>query len=58
MTTVPAIKGKIGDKLYFQCTMNAKDLIAIKELPDIIKAGIESLKIEGRMKSKLYFLKI
>ena len=31
MTTVPAIKGKIGDKLYFQCTMNAKDLIARTE---------------------------
>ena len=28
MTTVPAIKGLIGDKLYYQCTMNAKDLIA------------------------------
>jgi len=28
MTTVPAIKGKIGDKVYYQCTMNVKDLIA------------------------------
>ena len=31
MTTVPAIKGYIGDKLYYQCTMNAKDLIARTE---------------------------
>ena len=31
MTTVPAIKGLIGDKLYYQCTMNAKDLIARTE---------------------------
>tara|TARA_A100001011_G_scaffold395476_1_gene490578 strand:- start:503 stop:1864 length:1362 start_codon:yes stop_codon:yes gene_type:complete len=31
MTTVPAIKGFIGDKLYYQCTMNAKDLIARTE---------------------------
>jgi DGQHR domain-containing protein len=31
MTTVPAIKGHIGDKLYYQCTMNAKDLIARTE---------------------------
>ena len=31
MTTVPAIRGIIGDKLYYQCTMNAKDLIARTE---------------------------
>ena len=31
MTTVPAIRGTIGDKLYYQCTMNAKDLIARTE---------------------------
>ncbi len=34
--------------------MNAKDLMGIKTLPEIIKAGIESVKIEGRMKSNLY----
>jgi DGQHR domain-containing protein len=31
MTTVPSVKGFIGDKLYYQCTMNAKDLIARTE---------------------------
>ena len=31
MTTVPSIKGIIGDKLYYQCTMNAQDLIARTE---------------------------
>ena len=31
MSTVPSIKGIIGDKLYYQCTMNAKDLIARTE---------------------------
>ena len=31
MTTVPSVKGIIGDKLYYQCTMNAKDLIARTE---------------------------
>ncbi len=34
--------------------MNAKDLNAIKLIPNLIKAGIDSLKIEGRMKSNLY----
>ena len=31
MTTVPAISGKIGDTVYYQCVMNAKDLIARTE---------------------------
>ena len=31
MTTVPSVKGIIGDKLYYQCTMNAQDLIARTE---------------------------
>jgi U32 family peptidase len=34
--------------------MNAKDLMGIRQIPAIIKAGIESIKIEGRMKSNLY----
>ena len=28
MTTVPAIRGKIGNIEYFQCTMSAHDLVA------------------------------
>ena len=34
--------------------MNAKDLMGIDIIPQIIDAKIESLKIEGRMKSNLY----
>ena len=34
--------------------MNAKDLMGIDQIPAIIKAGIESVKIEGRMKSNMY----
>ncbi len=34
--------------------MNSKDLCLIDHLPDLVKAGIGSLKIEGRMKSIHY----
>ena len=34
--------------------MNSKDLCMIEHLPDLIDAGIDSLKIEGRMKTALY----
>ncbi len=33
---------------------NSKDLCMIEHLPEMIEAGIDSLKIEGRMKSALY----
>lgn len=33
---------------------NSKDLCMIEHIPDIVKAGIDSLKIEGRMKTALY----
>ncbi|MBQ8827626.1 MAG: U32 family peptidase [Clostridia bacterium] len=33
---------------------NSKDLCMIKYLPELIKAGVGSLKIEGRMKSEFY----
>ena len=33
---------------------NSKDLCMIEHIPDIIHAGIDSLKIEGRMKTALY----
>jgi len=33
---------------------NSKDLCMIDHLPDLIDAGIDSLKIEGRMKTALY----
>lgn len=33
---------------------NSKDLCMIEHLPDLIDAGVDSLKIEGRMKTALY----
>lgn len=34
--------------------MNSKDLNMISHIPDLINAGIDSFKIEGRMKTALY----
>ncbi len=36
------------------CFISSKDLLGIRRLKDFISAGIDSLKIEGRMKSNLY----
>ncbi|MCD2491418.1 U32 family peptidase [Lacrimispora sp. NSJ-141] len=33
---------------------NSKDLCMIEHMPDILTAGIDSLKVEGRMKTALY----
>lgn len=33
---------------------NSKDLCMIEHIPDLVEAGIDSLKIEGRMKTALY----
>lgn len=33
---------------------NSKDLCMIEHIPDVLAAGIDSLKIEGRMKTALY----
>ena len=33
---------------------NSKDLCMIEHIPDLIDAGIQSLKVEGRMKTSLY----
>ena len=35
---------------------NSKDLCMIEHIPDLIEAGIDSYKIEGRMKTALYVL--
>ena len=34
--------------------MNSRDLCLIDHLPELVSAGIDSLKIEGRMKSRYY----
>ena len=33
---------------------NSRDLCMIEHIPDLLKAGVDSLKIEGRMKTALY----
>lgn len=33
---------------------NSKDLCMIEHIPDLVEAGIDSFKIEGRMKTALY----
>lgn len=33
---------------------NSKDLCMIEHIPDLVEAGIDSLKVEGRMKTALY----
>ena len=45
----------VNDKEYVKnYTLSPKDLCALYVLPDLIKAGVTSLKIEGRMKSPEY----
>jgi len=34
--------------------MNSRDLCLVEYLPELLKAGVNSLKIEGRMKSRYY----
>ncbi len=34
--------------------MNSKDLCMISHVPELVRAGIDSLKVEGRMKTALY----
>ncbi|MEW9096154.1 MAG: U32 family peptidase [Clostridiaceae bacterium] len=45
----PVIEDERGTYLF-----NSKDLCMIKHIPELVQAGINSLKIEGRMKSSYY----
>ena len=45
----PVLENERGTYIF-----NSKDLCMIEHIPDIIDAGIDSLKIEGRMKTQLY----
>lgn len=36
------------------CPLSLKDICTIEILPEIIEAGVTSLKIEGRMKQPAY----
>ena len=38
--------------------LSSKDLCLIKEIPDIINMGVESLKIEGRLKTEYYLASV
>lgn len=55
MTTVPSVRGHIGDKLYYQCTMNAKDLIARTEPVEeyFTKEDQEEQGEKGKLQRKL-----
>lgn len=46
---IPVIENEQGTYIF-----NSKDLCMIEYIPEMIDAGIDSLKIEGRMKTVLY----
>lgn len=46
---LPVIENERGTYIF-----NSKDLCMIEHIPDVIDAGIDSLEIEGRMKTALY----
>ena len=46
---LPVYENERGTYIY-----NSKDLCMIEHIPEILDAGIDSLKIEGRMKTALY----
>lgn len=46
---MPVFENDRGTFLY-----NSKDLCMIKYIPELIKAGVSSFKIEGRVKNELY----
>lgn len=46
---MPVYENERGTFLF-----NSKDLCMIEHIPDMLEAGIDSLKIEGRMKTALY----
>ena len=43
---------------YGTSIFSSKDLCLIKELPEIIDMGVDSLKIEGRLKTEYYVASI
>jgi putative protease len=46
---LPVYENKRGTFIF-----NSKDLCMIEHIPDLVEAGIDSFKIEGRMKTALY----
>ena len=47
---------KLNNNSYFN--IGSKDLCALNELQKLIEIGVDSLKIEGRMKSEYYIAKV
>lgn len=45
---------EVDEDQYGTYIMNSRDLCGIEFLPDLIKAGVESLKVEGRNKTIYY----
>lgn len=43
---------------YGTSIFSSKDLCLIKELPEIIDMGVDSLKIEGRLKTEYYLASV
>jgi putative protease len=52
--TLNAVEDNAGDAEADPFAMSAKDLCMIEHIPELIEAGVDSLKIEGRMKSVHY----
>lgn len=50
---MPVVENERGTYIY-----NSKDLCLIRYIPEIIQAGVTSLKIEGRMKSSFYVAQV
>ena len=48
---VDGVLKPLGDKAYL---LSPQDLAAVEVVPDLIRAGVKSLKIEGRLKSPEY----
>lgn len=48
-------QAQLGQKHYKECyPLSLKDMCTIRHLPELIEAGIDSFKIEGRMKKPEY----
>lgn len=45
---------QIGEDEFGSYILNAKDMCMIEHIPELVKAGISSFKIEGRAKSEYY----
>ncbi len=48
---VDGVKRDLGDKRYL---LSPQDLAAVREIPELIRLGVKSFKIEGRLKTPEY----